>query len=109
MKNKEKLLRTAPYTQKLTTGAYPKYPLLENELFEWFKESQNQLKVISRYIIQTKARFLAKKTEYQIEYPNIKDAKFSQKWVDGFISCHNLINRRKTTVTQRLPENYIEQ
>ena len=41
LKNKEKLLRTAPYTQKLTTGAHSKYPLLENELFEWFKESQS--------------------------------------------------------------------
>src|ERR1044072_5666670 len=39
LKNKEKLLRTASYTQKLTTGTHPKYPLLEDELFEWFKES----------------------------------------------------------------------
>ena len=34
LKNKEKLLRTTPYTQKLTTDAHPKYPLLKNELFE---------------------------------------------------------------------------
>ena len=35
LKNKEKLLRTAPYTQKLTIGAYPKYPLLENGWTFW--------------------------------------------------------------------------
>ena len=50
-------------------------------------------------MIQIKACSLAKKTEYQIEYPNIKDAKFSQKWVNGFMSHHNLVNRRKITVT----------
>ncbi len=66
------------------------------------------MKVISHYIVQTKARSLTKKTVYQLEYPDIKDMKFSQKWVDSFMSHHNLINRRKITVAQRLPENYIE-
>ena len=60
-------------------------------------------------MIQTKARLLAKKSSYQAEYSDIKDAKFSQKWVDGFMSCHNLVNRRKTTVAQRLPEDYVRQ
>ena len=99
----------APHVQKLNTGARPKYSLLEAELIEWFRESQSQLKVVFRYIIQAKARSLARNPIYQTEYPDIKDAKFSQKWVDGFMICHNLVNRRKTTLAQRLPENYIEQ
>ena len=36
--NKEKLLNAAPYTQRLNTGARPKYPHLEEELIEWLKE-----------------------------------------------------------------------
>ena len=39
---------------------------------------------------------------------NINAAKFSQKWVDGFMTRHNLVNRRKTTVAQRLPDDYVE-
>ena len=39
---------------------------------------------------------------------NINVAKFSQKWVDGFMTYHNLLNRRKTTVTQRLPDDYVK-
>lgn len=105
--NKERLLKVAPYTQKLNAGARPKYPQLEIELIEWFKECRRQLKVISRYMIQAKARSLAKKSVYQEEYPDIKEARFSQKWVDGFMSRHNLVNRRKTTVCQKLPEDYI--
>ncbi len=34
LNNKEQLLKATPYIQKLNTGARPKYPLLENELFE---------------------------------------------------------------------------
>jgi transposase-like protein len=109
IKNKQKLLNVAPYTQRLNTGARPKYPYLENELLEWVKESRDQLKTVTRYMIQAKARILAKKTSYQAEYPGIENTRFSQKWVDGFLSRHKLVNRRKTTVAQRLPENYIEQ
>jgi hypothetical protein len=76
---------------------------------EWFRKSRSQLKVVTRYMIQEKARSLAKKQVYEAEYPGIKDALFSQKWVDGFMTRHNLVNRRKTTISQRLPENYIEQ
>ena len=51
-------------------------------------------------MVQAKARLLSKKESYQANYPDIKNAKFSQKWVDGFMSCHKLVNRRKTTVAQ---------
>uniref|UniRef100_U9UQZ1 HTH CENPB-type domain-containing protein n=1 Tax=Rhizophagus irregularis (strain DAOM 181602 / DAOM 197198 / MUCL 43194) TaxID=747089 RepID=U9UQZ1_RHIID len=74
---------------------------------EWFRESQSQLKVVTRYMIQAKARSLSKKQVYQEEYPDIKNVKLSQKWVDGFMSRHNLVNRRKTTISQKLPENYV--
>src|SRR5436190_20706086 len=60
-------------------------------------------------MIQAKARSLAKKTLYQVEYSRVENAKFSRKWVDGFMSRHKLVNRRKTTVAQRLPEDYVEQ
>src|SRR4051812_37755659 len=106
LKHKEQLMKVAPYTQKLVPGARPKYSQLETELMEWFKESRSQLKTVSRYMIQAKARTLAKKPVYETVYPDIKEAKFSQKWVDGFMARHNLVNRRKTTVAQWLPENY---
>ena len=38
IKNKEKLLNVAPYTQRLNTSIRPKYLYLENELIEWVKE-----------------------------------------------------------------------
>ena len=41
-------------------------------------------------------------------YMNINTAKFLQKWVDSFMTHHNLVNRRKTTVAQWLPDDYVE-
>src|SRR5215212_5953051 len=109
LNNKEQLIRVVPYIQKLSPGSRPKYPELEIELMNWFKESRSQLKIVTRYMIQAKARSFAKRATYQAMYPNINEAKFSQKWVDGFMSRHNLVNRRKTTVAQRLPDDYLEQ
>ena len=42
--NKDKLMKVAPYIQKLTPGSRPKYPELKTELLDWFKESRSQLK-----------------------------------------------------------------
>ena len=101
-------MKVAPYIQKLTPGSRPKYLELETELLDWFKESRSQLKVVTHYMIQVKARFFTNRAVYQEMYTNINAAKFSQKWVDGFITRHNLVNRRKTTVAQWLSDDYIE-
>ena len=97
-----------PYVQRLNTGARPKYPLLEDELLEWFRELRRQLKTVTRYMIGAKARNMAHKQEYRTLYPDVLNCKFSHKWVDGFMSRNSLVNRRRTTVTQRLPEEYNE-
>ena len=59
-------------------------------------------------MIQVKACSFANRAVYQEMYTNINATKFSQKWVDGFMTRHNLVNRRKTTVAQRLPDDYVE-
>jgi len=51
LQNKDKLMKVAPYIQKLTPGSRPKYPELETELLDWFKKSQSQLKVVTRYTV----------------------------------------------------------
>ena len=98
IRNKEQLMRVASYNQRLNGDTWPKYPHLEVELIGWFKESRSQLKVVSHYMIQVKAYSLAKKQIYQMEYLDIKDVKFLQKWVDGFMIRHKLVNKRKTTI-----------
>src|ERR1041385_4780615 len=50
LQNKEKLMKVAPYIQKLASGSRPKYLELETELLDWFKKSRSQLKVVTRYM-----------------------------------------------------------
>ena len=52
LQNKDKLIKVAPYIQKLTPGSRLKYPELETELLNWFKKSRSQLKVVICYMIQ---------------------------------------------------------
>ena len=64
-------MKVIPYIQKLTSGLHPKYLEFETELLDWFKESRSQLKVVTRYMIQAKARSFAKRAVYQEMYTNI--------------------------------------
>ncbi|CAI2199520.1 9173_t:CDS:2, partial [Funneliformis geosporum] len=87
----DKLISVAPYVQKLNTDACSKFSHIENELIKWFTKARGQFKTVTRFMIQIKARLLAKKTSYQSEYPN-----------------HKLSNRRKITIAQFFPEDYAE-
>ncbi|CAI2191982.1 15307_t:CDS:1, partial [Funneliformis geosporum] len=68
--NKDKLISVTLYIQKLNTDIHLKFLYIEDELIEWFTEARGQLKTVTRFIIQIKARSLAKKTSYQSEYPD---------------------------------------
>jgi len=59
-------------------------------------------------MISARAHNLASKQEYRTLYPDIHKCKFTHKWVDGFMSRNLLVNRRRITVAQRLPEEYNE-
>jgi len=59
-------------------------------------------------MVVKKAKKLAKTDEMKQFYPTIQDFKFSNKWLDGFIGRHNLSNRKRTTISQQLPEDLIE-
>jgi len=56
LQNKDKLMKVVPYIQKLTPDSRLKYPELETELLDWFKESRSQLKVVTHYTVWFKQR-----------------------------------------------------
>ncbi|CAI2174088.1 6199_t:CDS:1 [Funneliformis geosporum] len=60
-------------------------------------------------MVMKKAKKLAETDEMKQLYPTIQNFKFSNKWLDGFISRNNLSNKRRTTISQKLPEDLIEQ
>ena len=77
-------MSVTPYIQRLNTGARPKYPLLEEELLDWFRELRRQLKTVTRYMVAAKARSLAHKQEYHTLYPDIHNVNFPKNgWMDS--------------------------
>ncbi|CAG8479377.1 8981_t:CDS:2 [Cetraspora pellucida] len=105
---KQQLMEAAPHILRLNNSTRPKYPELEGELNEWVKNLRKNLKVVTRSMIQMKAKALAKTERFCNMYPDIKECKFSSKWIDGFMVHYKFSHRRRTTVAQKLPEDLHE-
>ena len=59
-KNKEQLMLAQPHVKHLNAGARPSYSVLEEEVYNWVKSLQSNLKVVTRSMIQIKSRALTK-------------------------------------------------
>ncbi|CAG8784740.1 15577_t:CDS:1, partial [Racocetra persica] len=68
---KSDLMKAASYIQKLSHGARLRYPKLEAELIEWFRDLRSQQKVVSQFMIQAKACSLCATSCYQNKYEEI--------------------------------------
>jgi len=51
---------------------------------------------------------LSKNKKFLKNHPDVIKFKFSSRWLDGFLSRHNLSNRCRTTVAQHLPSDLVE-
>ncbi|CAG8584843.1 5401_t:CDS:2, partial [Diversispora eburnea] len=108
LNKKEQLLLTKPHIKKLSTSAKPRYPIFEIELFKWIKSLHSNQKVVSRYMIQEKAKILSRKLQYTTIYPNILECKWGNKWLERFMCHYKLSNRCRTTIAQSLIGNMDE-
>src|SRR6266511_3440623 len=63
---------------------------------------------VTRNMVVKKAKKFVETSEMKQIYITTNNFKFSNKWLDGFISRHNLSNRRRATVSQRIPEDLLE-
>jgi transposase-like protein len=105
---KDQLKASAPHLLKLHSGRQASFLELENELANWILECREQGLPITRNMATKKAKELAQTDKYQEKYPNISSFKFSNKWMDCFMNRYDLSNRRRTTVSQHLPEDLLE-
>ena len=108
IRKKDKLMKASPFVEKLHPGRKAKYPEIEEELASWIKDNRDKSRPITRPMIVRKAKLLAEKDIYQEMYPDVSTGKFSNKWVDAFMSRFSLSTRRRTTVAQNLPEDLVE-
>ena len=89
----------------MNKGKSAKYPELEEQIYRWIQELHSEQKPVTHTIVQIKAKTLSQQSPYIIHYPGITESKFSNKWVDGFITHYKLSHRHRTTVAQKLLED----
>ena len=78
-----------------------KFPEFEKELKEWIDEKRKTVIGISTTVIRLKAKLMAKAR-------NVGESEFkaSVHWCRRFMDRHALSIRRRTTISQKLPENF---
>jgi len=108
-RNKQSQLKeSSSHLYKLHKGREPFFPDLELELATWITECRVRSLPITRNIATKKAKELSQNVEFQRKYPSISLFKFSNKWMDCFMVRHDLSNRRRTTLSQHLPNDLLE-
>ena len=78
-------------------GRKAKYPALENELLDYIKQRREKKQAVTTFMIRNKAKELGQTL-------GLKDAKFSRGWVVRFKNRHNLVERARTQIAQKFPE-----
>src|SRR6266542_2958576 len=59
-------------------------------------------------MVVRKAKLFANEKKWVDLYADIKEFKFSEAWLEGFIKRYNFATRRRTHIAQYLPENLLE-
>ena len=81
------------------------WPGLETDLLGWIKEKRNNGLAILSSLVWLKALEMAKDEKYGIPAGHFKAGNC---WCQGFMKRNGLQLRQKTTLAQRLPEDYEE-
>ena len=59
-------------------------------------------------MVVRKVKLLAREKKWIDLYANIKEFKFSEAWLEGFMKRYNFATRRRTHIAQHLPDDLLE-
>ncbi|CAG8773192.1 9122_t:CDS:2, partial [Acaulospora morrowiae] len=79
-------------------GRKAMYPTLEEELLDYIRKKREEKNAVTTSMIKKKAKELSKTF-------NIEDAQFSHGWIVRFKNRHNLVERTRTQIAQKFPED----
>ena len=88
-----------PKSKRANRGRIAFYPNLEKQIIEWITDCRSQGIALNTIQIRLKAKLYAKDM-------NIVDFKASTNWCYRFMARHDLSIRRKTHISQKLPDDY---
>ena len=94
-----------PRLKRANRGKKAAWPELEVDLLAWITEKRNNSLAILPSIVRLKALELAKNEKYRIPEGHFKAG---NHWCQRFMKRNSLSLRQKTTLVQRLPDDYKE-
>ena len=103
-KSKENLEKM-PRLKRANRGKKAAWPELEVDLLEWITEKRNNGLAILPSLVRLKALDMAKNEKYGIPEGQFKAG---NHWCQRFMKRNGLSLRQKTTLAQRLPDDYEE-
>jgi hypothetical protein len=74
------------------------YPALEEELLDYIKKKREEKSAVTTFMIRKKAEELGRTH-------GLEDAQFSRGWVVRFKNRHKLVERTRTQIAQKFPED----
>jgi hypothetical protein len=104
IKNIDKLKKAKSSNKRVGSGKSALYPEAEHQLKVWILELRKNGIAVSSVSIKSQMKYLLE-NEFSSNYPGaIEKFQASDKWFRGFLRRHDLALRRKTKISQKLPE-----
>src|SRR6185295_3260545 len=90
--------------KRIGSGQKEFYPEAEKKLYAWLIEQRKQGLAVTYAILRVKMLEFLKEPEMIDLYDSSKDFKTSDHWLSAFIKRYKLSWRRRTKISQKLPE-----
>jgi len=101
---------TKEKSKRVGSGRKALFPEAEKKLYTWIIQQRKQGLAVAYITIRNKILEILKEPEMVVLYGNlVEDFKTSQHWILGFMKRFNLALRRRTRISQKLPDKTQEQ
>jgi len=101
---------TKEKSKRVGSGRKALFPEAEEKLYTWIIQQRKEGLAVTYLTIKNKMVEILKEPEMVVLYENLKkDFKTSQRWILGFMKRFNLALRRRTRISQKLPDKTQEQ
>ena len=90
--------------KKIGSGRKALYPKAEKVLYNWIIEQRKQGLAMNYVTIQNKMKEILRELSMIALYNSIDDFKVSLRWLCLFLKRYGLVLRRRTKISQKLPE-----
>src|SRR2546429_7626430 len=101
---------TKKKSKRVGSGRKALFPEAEKRLYTWIIQQRKQGLAVAYITIRSKMLEILKEPEMVVLYGNVgEDFKMSQRWILGFMKRFNLALRRRTRISQKLPDKTQEQ